>query len=200
MKKSVAALALSVGAMSASAAVVGFETSLAPETLTATGSGDVTILYDTITHDLTIEADWFGLSSPTTVAHIHCCLASPGTNPLTPPFGGSPVVGVAVTPGTLPGFPAGVTSGHYEVTLDLDLASSFTAAFVSNFGGGTIDGARDALLAAMGNSRAYFNIHTQANPGGEIRGFIPEPGSLALAALAIGAIGGVRRRRGARPL
>jgi hypothetical protein len=40
----------------------------------------------------------------------------------------------------------------------------------------------------------YFNVHTPANPGGEIRGqIVPEPGTLAF--LALGAARVLRRRR-----
>ena len=39
------------------------------------------------------RASFSGLSGTTTVAHIHCCTASPGTG----------TIGVAVTPVTLPG-------------------------------------------------------------------------------------------------
>lgn len=41
-----------------------------------------------------------------------------------------------------------------------------------------------------------MNIHTTAFPGGEIRGFlvVPEPSTVALVALAVGAMGALRRR------
>lgn len=189
MKKLLAVVALSAASCAASAGVIVFNAALGPEVARATGSGFMQAFYDTVSHDLRIVADWSGLSGTTTVAHIHCCVAVAGAG----------TVGVAVTPGTLPGFPAGVQSGHYETPsdIDLDLASSFTAAFISTFGGGTVDGARNALLAGMSAGTAYFNIHTTAFPGGEIRGFlqVPEPGTLGLAGLALGLVAvGLRRR------
>ncbi len=77
--------------------------------------------------------------------------------------------GVATTVPAFPGFPLGVTSGSYLQTLDLTAAGSYIA----------------GLLA--GNT--YLNIHTTANPGGEIRGQlrVPEPASLLL--LASGLLG-----------
>ena len=71
-----AALTLASGMATASAIV--FQTSLGPEASGATGSGMATLVYDTVTHDLDITADWTGLSGTTTVAHLHCCLAVPG--------------------------------------------------------------------------------------------------------------------------
>lgn len=183
----VAGLTLAAGA--ADAQVWG--RSLGPEAPGATGSGSVLVRYDAATFGLTIEADWAGLSGTTTVAHIHCCTAVPEAG----------TVGVAVTPGTLPGFPVGTMVGSYaSPVIDLNDAASFTAGFVNNFGGGTLAGARAALFAGMTNGTAYFNVHTTAFPGGEIRGFltaVPEPSTYALLATGLGVIGGIswRRRR-----
>ena len=185
------AATLSLASTLASATVYTYAADLGPEAPGATGSGIVKLKFDDATNDLSIYAGFAGLSGVTTVAHIHCCTAAAGTG----------TVGVAVTPGTLPGFPGGVSAGAYSALIDLDLATSFTAAFVNNFGGGTVAGARTALFAGLDAGTAYFNIHTNAFPGGEIRAFperVPEPASLLLGAIGIGAL--VLTQRGRRRL
>jgi hypothetical protein len=185
-KHFIATLTLSlIAAASSQADVLTFGTVLGPEAPTATGSGTATVLFDTTSNILNISTTWAGLSGTTSIAHIHCCIAPPGT------------VGVAVTPGTLPGFPVGVQAGSYD-SPDLDLldTTTYTANFLNNFGGGTAAGARDALLAGMTNRTAYLNIHTSTFPGGEIRGFlqpVPEPATFAIAGLALTAFISLRR-------
>ena len=180
-----------LSANSAQAEVIAFETLLAPEVAGSAGSGHALVVVDTVAHTLSIDLTFLDLTGPTTVAHIHCCVDPPGT------------VGVATYPGTFPGFPAGVTSGGYSSPspIDLTLTSSYTAGFLSTFGGGTPAGAEAALLAGLLAQRAYVNIHTSFAPAGEIRGFpaevlpVPEPATLILCCVGGGALAMRKRWR-----
>ncbi len=174
------ALLVVLPAALAHAAPITFRTPLGPEASGATGSGTVQVVYDDAARTLSIDTLWSGLSGDTTVAHIHCCTSSPGTG----------TAGVAVTPGTLPGFPAGVRFGSYSTLLDLSLTSTYASGFLAG-SGGTAAGAEARLVAQMMEGSAYFNIHSTTFPGGEIRGFlapVPEPGS-SLLLLGVGLAG-----------
>lgn len=180
-----AALAVATAAVPASAAITVFGSPLTPEVPGATGAGTVRVTYDSDLRTLAIATNWAGLSGGTTVAHIHCCVAPPGT------------VGIAVTPNTLPAFPTGVRSGSYSITLDLSQTGTFTSGFLGA-NGGTTASAEAALLNGMRNGRAYFNIHSSTFGGGEIRGFlapVPEPGTWALLIAGFGLVGSALRRQ-----
>jgi hypothetical protein len=156
-----------------------------PTTSTATGTAQVT--YDPVQHTLRLAGSFAGLTSNTTQAHIHA--------PTTTPFTGT--TGIATPAPSFAGFPLGVTSGTFDSTLDLTSSTAYSPAFfTSNSNSATASEA--ALASALSSGRAYFNIHTVNNGGGEIRGFlaVPEPGSLALTGFA--ALAGLRflRRRG----
>jgi len=147
----------------------------------------VQVTFDTDLMTMTVVADFDDLVSNTTASHIHCCT----------PVAGEGTVGVATYPATFPGFPVGVQSGGYLQTIDMALAASYTAAFLTA-SGGTVDGAFAALLAGLSDGRGCFNIHTSFAPGGEIRGFlyrVPEPGTLVLMGLGLLAIGLVNAKR-----
>ena len=182
-----------LGIGQAQAAVILFETTLAPEIVGSFGEGAALVTFDTSAHTLIVSTTFSDLTGTTTVAHIHCCVDPPGT------------VGVATFPGTFPGFPAGVSSGAYvsPSPIDLTLLTSYTGGFLTTFGGGTAAGAEAALLAGLLAGRAYLNIHTTFAPGGEIRGFlhqvtVPEPGTLVLFGIAASAA--IARRRKQRRL
>lgn len=65
--------------------------------------------------------------------------------------------------------------------------------------GGTTAAAEAALIGALADGKAYFNLHTTAFGGGEIRGFfvpVPEPSATALVGAGLlGAFALSRRRR-----
>jgi len=151
----------------------------------ATGSGTVT--YDNTLHTLLVNFNFTGLTGTTTASHIHAATAVPFTG----------TAGVATTTPFFAGFPIGVTSGTYNNTLDLTQASSYNPAYVTA-NGGTTASAEAALAAAMAAGEAYLNVHSSTFGGGEIRGFliaVPEPGTLSLSALALGAALVFFRRR-----
>ena len=56
-------------------------------------------------------------------------------------------------------------AGTYDSTLDLLAAATYTADFITNFGGGTVGGARDAIIQHLIAGETYFNIHTETVPG-----------------------------------
>ena len=180
-------LALLLGVSMLSASPMPFYAVFSPEGLGA-GSGTGYFEFDADANTLLIDVDFSGLSGTTTVAHIHCCVTTPGTGN----------AGVAVTPTTLPGFPTGVTSGSYMITLDLTSASTYTTGFLNGATPADPGGAEARLLQGILDGKAYFNIHTNLFPGGEIRGFlapVPEPGTILLTGLGFLGLLGMRRLR-----
>jgi hypothetical protein len=148
------------------------------------GTGFAAATLDVLAHTLTIDASFTGLTGLTTVSHIHCCVAEPGN------------AGVATRTPTFLDFPVGVTAGSYFHIYDTTLASSFNPAFITA-NGGTVAMAEARLAQGLADGRAYFNIHTNRNPGGEIRGFLalPEPGTLGLIVLGLGTLATATRKR-----
>ena len=115
----------------------------------SSGQGMAYVIYDSTAQTLSLDVTFSGLTGTVTVAHIHCCTATPEAGN----------VGVATTTPTFPGFPVGVTFGSYDEIFDLTDVASFNAAFV-NANGGTAAGAEVALALGLVEGRAYLNIHT----------------------------------------
>lgn len=144
------------------------------------GTGTATLIIDTTANTASLSVTFSGLSSTTTAAHIHCCVAPP-TN-----------IGVAVASA---GFPTGVLQGSFNATSDLLNGLTWNGTFLIN-NGGSATGAMNALLAGLANGQAYYNIHTSASSGGEIRGFfaLPEPGATLLLGAGVALALYLRRR------
>lgn len=150
-----------------------------------TGIATVTMDFDLLTMHL--QVTFAGLVGTTTASHIHCCTVTPG----------AANVGVATQTPSFAGFPLGVTSGVYDHTFDMSLASSYNAAFITA-NGGTVGSAFNALVAGMDSGNAYLNVHTSAFPGGEIRALltpVPEPETYALMLSGLGVLAFAARRR-----
>jgi hypothetical protein len=149
------------------------------------GTGVATVTIDTIAYTLSVQANFSGLEGITTSAHIHCCTASPQDG----------VAGVATQVPSFAGFPLGVTSGSYGMTFDLLAPSSWNPAFLTANFASTAD-ATATLAAGLADGTAYFNIHSNIHPAGEIRGFlteVPEPAALALFASGLAGLAAARR-------
>jgi hypothetical protein len=127
----------------------------------STGSGNAEITIDDVALTMRVQASFTGLLGNTTACHIHAptAVALTGT------------AAVATTTPFFAGFPIGVKSGLYDLTLDLTAASSFNPSYITA-NGGTALAAQAVLLGSIATGNAYFNIHSTVVPGGEIRGFL----------------------------
>ena len=151
------------------------------------GTGTALVTFDPIANTMRVETTFSGLLGTTTASHIHCCTTVPLTG----------AAGVATTTPTFAGFPLGVTSGTYDNTLDMTLASSYNPAFVTA-NGGTTATAESALFDAMLLGKTYLNIHSSVFGGGEIRGFllpVPEPVTLSLFGAGLAGMVAMRRKK-----
>lgn len=151
------------------------------------GAGIATVVFDDVAMTMLFTVPFMDLVAGTTVGHLHCCTPQPliGTAP--------PAIG-------LDDFPVGVQSGMYQRLYSLMDPATYEPAFFTA-AGGTVDAARNFLLAGI-NNQSYLNIHSSAYPGGEIRGFlvelaapIPEPSSWLMLGVGLAGIGFCAARR-----
>jgi hypothetical protein len=180
MKKSPLALLALLAAAPAHAGLLTYSAALDGPSefppVPSPGTGDGRIDIDLASGSIRVRAQWQGLVGNTTVCHTH----GPTTQPLTG------LGSVASQTPTYPGFPAGVTSGTYDNTFDLDETSTYSSGFLTA-NGGNAAGARAAFLQGLADGRMYLNIHSTSFGSGEIRGFWRR---LCTADLTTGAIGG----------
>jgi hypothetical protein len=192
MKRIVSSLAFATG-MLASSAFAATTTYSAIATgpaeavpVASPGFSFATIVVDDTANTLSVSSPFQYLLGNSTMAHIHAGTAEPllGTAPVALPF---------------MDFPTGVKSGDYSKTFNLLDATVYGADFLSA-NGGSVMGARDALLEDISENRAYLNIHSNLYPAGEIRGFliaapVPEPSAYAMLAVGLAGVGVVARRK-----
>ena len=161
------------------ASLSGANERLNPVVTQGTGFGTLVLAPDR--NSFTVNINFAALSGNAVAGHVHCCATTAATGPVAVGF-------------SVPSATAGTITG----TFNLLLQSTYGRTFFFNLGGGTVAGARTAFLNGLNNDLAYFNIHTAANPGGEIRGqlgLVPEPGSWALMIVGFGLTGAAMRRR-----
>lgn len=138
-----------------------------PNNSPGTGKGIITISGNSMRVQTTfsglVAQTSAGAPSGTTAAHIHA--------PTAIPLSLTSTAGVATQVPTFIGFPLGVRAGTYDQSFDMTLATSYNPAYL-NANGGTPASAFAALKTAIAEGRSYLNIHSNAFPGGEIRGFL----------------------------
>ena len=151
-----------------------FSSELSTQTIVPTpvtqGSARVVANIDT-DGKLILRGEFKNLNGTTIMAHIHAVTAVANVQPSGP----------ATTLPSMIGFPLGLHEGKFDVTLDLNNATSFNSGFIAA-NGGNIFNASNVLVNAIADGHAYMNIHTTVYQGGEIAGFFTACGKEVFAA------------------
>ena len=121
-----------------------------PTAITTNAIGSFTGTLDAATNVMTYTLTWEGLTSISNNAHIH------GPTPAT----GNGTAGVLIDFNSGPRSLTHGTSGTATGTIDLNLVTANAA----------VSG--DSLKKLLEAGRAYVNVHSANNPGGEILGLI----------------------------
>jgi hypothetical protein len=158
-----------------------------PGVLSGGSGGEILggISFDDVTKLLAINVGWgsangfTNLTGNSTNAHLH--------GPTINANGNDGSADWMQTAGTMINLQGGIAPGFVN-------NSSLSAGTITGTGTTPLTPAQESALMT---GRTYINIHTVANPGGEIRGFlvpIPEPAGAAFAFAAAGVLA-LRRRR-----
>ena len=169
------------------ASIVNFTSFLSPENEVpavttapdATGGAGIVFSFDTTSNLLAWTISFEGLTGPATMAHIHSA-----------PAGSNGPVEINLDTGD------NADGSSLDATVFLSGLGSTSGLFQGN---GPLSAAQEANLLA---GDLYINIHTEANPGGEIRGqilraqVVPVPAAVWLFGSGLlGLIGIARRKR-----
>ncbi|MBC8103914.1 MAG: CHRD domain-containing protein [Cytophagales bacterium] len=160
-----------------------------PTPVTTSGVGAGGFTYDQAANTLTVSLSTFSLTSNIILAHIHLV---PLTAPDPTAVNGPATFDIKNAASLInPAIPAG--NGPI-----LNSAAAFTFPTV------VFSDLTPTQVTQLRVGYAYFNVHTTNFPAGEVRGNIassvvaPEPGTLALAAVALFPLGLIRRRKALR--
>ena len=124
-----------------------------PTAVNTTATGSFTLTDNGASMDYILNVA--GITGPITGAHIHAV----------------PRSGVAAAD-TTGGIVVDLAPPNNAVTTGILAQGSFTATNIRALGTGATPMTMDSLRTLINAGRTYVNVHTQANPGGHIRGTI----------------------------
>ncbi len=183
-----AAAVVALSAAQAQATLWTFEVALngaseRPTPVVTNGFGSAVVNFDDVTGAIGIAGTFNNLTVSAIAGHLHAFQSNPfdPANPAAPGQTANVMLGMTVS---------AATSGSFSATGDLNTLVA------PGEPGLTFEQKKAKLLGGL----SYLNIHTEAFPGGEIRGQllnpVPEPASVTLALIGVaGAAAMVWRRK-----